>query len=70
RTLAEAFGPGARAFPSFETLRDDPAGLSALPAGARILVKGSLFWAAARVVGWLLDRRSSSGPVRSGEILA
>jgi UDP-N-acetylmuramoyl-tripeptide--D-alanyl-D-alanine ligase len=66
RVLAQAFGPGAAAFPDFEALRDAPAGLSAVPAGARILVKGSLYWRAERVVHWLLDR---AGTVRSAEIL-
>jgi hypothetical protein len=37
-------------------MRDDPAGLGSIPAGARILVKGSLYWRAARAVDWLLER--------------
>ena len=53
---AEGFGTGAVAFPDFEALRDDPAGLSAIPAGARILVKGSRYWRAERAVDWLLAR--------------
>jgi UDP-N-acetylmuramoyl-tripeptide--D-alanyl-D-alanine ligase len=56
RELADGFGPQAWAFPDFEALRDDPAGLSAIPAGARILVKGSRYWRAERVVEWLLAR--------------
>ena len=48
------FGLRAMAFPDFESLRDDAAGLSAIPPGARILVKGSRFWRAERVVDWLL----------------
>ncbi len=52
--LADGFGPGARAFPDFEPLRDDPGGLASIPAGARILVKGSRFWRSERVVEWLL----------------
>lgn len=48
------FGPGGAAFPDFEALRDDPAGLSAIPPGARILVKGSRYWRAERAVDWLL----------------
>ncbi len=52
---AEGFGPRAVAFPDYETLRDDAAGLSAIPPGARILVKGSRFWRAERVVEWLLQ---------------
>jgi UDP-N-acetylmuramoyl-tripeptide--D-alanyl-D-alanine ligase len=68
-TLAKAFGHGARAFPDFESLRDDPAGLAGLPPGARILVKGSLFWRAERVVRWILDHRADARPIRSGEIL-
>ncbi len=50
---AEGFGPGVQAFPNFETLRDATTGLSAIPAGARILVKGSRYWRAERVVDWL-----------------
>jgi UDP-N-acetylmuramoyl-tripeptide--D-alanyl-D-alanine ligase len=55
--LARGFGAGARAFPDFEALRDDPAGLGALPAGARILVKGSRFWRSERAVDALLVAR-------------
>lgn len=51
---AEGFGLRAVAFPDFEALRDDAAGLSAIPPGARILVKGSRFWRAERVVDSLL----------------
>ena len=54
--LARAFGPGARAYPDFESLRDDPAGLGSIQGGARVLVKGSLYWRCARVVDWLLER--------------
>ncbi len=53
---ARGFGTGAAAFPDFESLQDDPAGLSAIPAGARILVKGSRYWRAERAVDWLLSR--------------
>lgn len=52
--LAEGFGPGAQAYPDFEPMRDDPGGLPAIPAGARILVKGSRFWRSERAVEWLL----------------
>jgi UDP-N-acetylmuramoyl-tripeptide--D-alanyl-D-alanine ligase len=51
---AEGFGPGAKAFPGFEPLRDDAGGLAAIPAGARILVKGSRFWKSERAVEWFL----------------
>jgi UDP-N-acetylmuramoyl-tripeptide--D-alanyl-D-alanine ligase len=51
---AKGFGQGGAAFPDFEELRDDPAGLSAIPPGARILVKGSRYWRAERAVDWLL----------------
>jgi UDP-N-acetylmuramoyl-tripeptide--D-alanyl-D-alanine ligase len=54
---AEGFGSGVQAFPDFEALRDAAAGLSAIPTGARILVKGSRYWRAERVVDWL--RQSS-----------
>jgi UDP-N-acetylmuramoyl-tripeptide--D-alanyl-D-alanine ligase len=54
--LAHGFGPGARAFPDFEALRDDPEGLCRLAPEHRILVKGSRFWAAERAVAWLLER--------------
>jgi UDP-N-acetylmuramoyl-tripeptide--D-alanyl-D-alanine ligase len=62
---AEGFGPRAVAFPDFETLRDDAAGLSAIPPGARILVKGSRFWRAERVAEWLLQS-SALSPQSSG----
>ncbi|WP_243300788.1 UDP-N-acetylmuramoyl-tripeptide--D-alanyl-D-alanine ligase [Geothrix oryzisoli] len=51
---AEGFGLRAVAFPDFEALQEDAAGLSAIPPGARILVKGSRFWRAERAVDWLL----------------
>ncbi|WP_243316249.1 UDP-N-acetylmuramoyl-tripeptide--D-alanyl-D-alanine ligase [Geothrix paludis] len=51
---AEGFGLRAVAFPDFESLRDAAAGLSAIPPGARILVKGSRFWRSERAVEWLL----------------
>lgn len=54
RDYAEGFGLRATAFPDFEALRDDAAGLSAIPPGARILVKGSRYWRAERVVDWLI----------------
>ena len=54
RDLAEGFGPEAQAFPDFEGLRDEPPGLSAIPPGARILVKGSRHWRAERAVDYLL----------------
>lgn len=50
---AEAFGGGGRAFPDFETLRDDEAGLTTLTADARVLVKGSRFYRTERAVEWL-----------------
>lgn len=59
--LAAAFGEGARAYPDFEPFRDDPAGLAALPAGARILVKGSRHWRCERAVAGLLDRLQAPG---------
>ena len=57
RDLAEGFGPGVQAFPDFEALRDEATGLSAIPAGARILVKGSRYWRAERAAEWLLAHR-------------
>jgi UDP-N-acetylmuramoyl-tripeptide--D-alanyl-D-alanine ligase len=48
------FGAGARAFPDFEALAAEATGLSAIPSGARILVKGSRYWRAERAVAWLL----------------
>jgi UDP-N-acetylmuramoyl-tripeptide--D-alanyl-D-alanine ligase len=60
---AEGFGPGVRAFPDFEALRDDASGLSAIPTGARILVKGSRHWRAERAVDWLM--RSSACSLQS-----
>jgi UDP-N-acetylmuramoyl-tripeptide--D-alanyl-D-alanine ligase len=50
---AEGFGAGARAFPDFESLRDDGTGLSSLPGDARILVKGSRYYRSERAVEWL-----------------
>lgn len=55
--IAKGFGVGGRAFPDFDSLRDDPMGLGAIPEGARILAKGSRFWRTERVVQWLLARR-------------
>ncbi len=55
---AEGFGPGARAYADFESLRDDEAGLPALTADARILVKGSRFYRTERAVDFLLSRLS------------
>ena len=55
-SLLQGFGSGGRSFPDFETLRDDRAGLGALPSGARILAKGSRFWRAERAVDWILER--------------
>lgn len=49
----DAFGAGGRAFPDFESLRDDEAGLSSLSPDARILVKGSRFYRTERAVEWL-----------------
>jgi UDP-N-acetylmuramoyl-tripeptide--D-alanyl-D-alanine ligase len=57
---AEGFGLRAVVFPDFEALREDAAGLSAIPPGARILVKGSRFWRAERVVEWFLQASISS----------
>jgi UDP-N-acetylmuramoyl-tripeptide--D-alanyl-D-alanine ligase len=56
RDYARGFGPGAAAFPDFEALRDEGNGLSAIPPGARILVKGSRHWRAERAVDCLLAR--------------
>jgi UDP-N-acetylmuramoyl-tripeptide--D-alanyl-D-alanine ligase len=54
--LAEGFGEGARAFPDFEAMRDDERGLTAIPADARILVKGSRYYRTERAVDVLLSR--------------
>ncbi len=61
--LARGFGTGAWAFPDFEALRDDPAGLGAIPGGARVLVKGSRFWRAERAVEVLLRARGKAAPM-------
>ncbi len=55
KNTAEGFGSGASAFPNFESLRDDPAGLGSIGMGARILVKGSRYYQSERAVAWLLD---------------
>jgi len=47
------FGPGANAYPDFESMEPE---LAALPMGARILVKGSRHWKSERVVANLLER--------------
>jgi UDP-N-acetylmuramoyl-tripeptide--D-alanyl-D-alanine ligase len=60
--LAQGFGGGARAYPGFEAMRDDPAGLGSIGEGARVLVKGSLYWRSSRAVDWLLERL---GPART-----
>jgi len=52
--LARGFGGGARGFPDFESFRDAGGGLGAVPLDGRILVKGSLYWGARRVVDWIL----------------
>ena len=62
KALAEGFGPGATAFPDFATLRDGPGGLSAIPEGARILVKGSRFWRSELAVAWLLEHHATPSP--------
>jgi UDP-N-acetylmuramyl pentapeptide synthase len=62
QSLAQGFGPGCRAFPGFEDLRDSAEGLTAVPPGSRILVKGSRFWASERVVAWLLERFATDRP--------
>lgn len=61
--LAKGFGKGGRAFPDFESLRDDPMGICAIPGGARVLAKGSRFWRAERVVEWILAQRGIAGKV-------
>jgi len=58
--LASGFGPGGRAFPDYESLRDDALGLSSIQEGSRILVKGSRFWQSERAVDWLLDTFSTN----------
>jgi len=58
RDYAAGFGPGALAFPDFDDLREAAEGLSAIPAGARILVKGSRYWRAERAAEWLLTHGS------------
>jgi UDP-N-acetylmuramoyl-tripeptide--D-alanyl-D-alanine ligase len=61
-SLAAAFGPGAEAFPDFEALRDDPGGLTSIPSGARVLVKGSRFWRTERAVEFLLNPHTLGTP--------
>ncbi len=59
KAMAEGFGAGAISFPDFDSMRDDPAGLSAIPDGSRILVKGSRYWTSEQAVAWLLDHKGS-----------
>lgn len=54
--LVQGFGSG-RAFPTFEALCDE---LETVPLEGRILVKGSRFWRAERVVAWLLEKDGSA----------
>ena len=54
QALAKGFGDRAWAFPDFQSLREAPEGLSSIPPGACVLVKGSRFWAAEQAVAWLL----------------
>jgi UDP-N-acetylmuramoyl-tripeptide--D-alanyl-D-alanine ligase len=49
--MAAGFGPGAKAYPDYESLEPE---LARLPSGARILVKGSRHWRAERAVSALL----------------
>ncbi len=56
KAMAEGFGPGAVAFPDFESLKDDPKGLSQIPHGMSLLVKASRYYRSERVVDWLLER--------------
>ena len=58
--MAQGFGAGALAFPDFDSLRDDPAGLGAIPDGSRILVKGSRYWTSEQAVAWLLDHKGTA----------
>ena len=58
KAMADAFGAGAFAFPNFDSMRDDSAGLGAIPDGSRILVKGSRYWTSEQAVAWLLDRNA------------
>jgi len=57
KAMAQGFGMGAAPFPDFDSLRDDPAGLGAVPDGARIFVKGSRYWTSEQAVAWLLDHK-------------
>jgi UDP-N-acetylmuramyl pentapeptide synthase len=59
--LAEGFGAGAAAFPDYDSLEQSPEGLDAIPAGARVLVKGSRFWRSERAVAALLRRLGAPG---------
>ncbi len=59
KAMAEGFGEGAFAFPDFDSMRDDPSGLGAIPDGARILVKGSRYWTSEQAVAWLLDHKGA-----------
>jgi UDP-N-acetylmuramoyl-tripeptide--D-alanyl-D-alanine ligase len=55
--MAQGFGAGANSFPDFDSMRDDSHGLSAIPDGSRILVKGSRYWTSEQAVAWLLDHK-------------
>jgi len=62
--LAAGFGKGAQAYTDFETL--EPV-LCELPQGARILVKGSRYWAAERVVALILSQFNSAKQTKLSE---
>lgn len=58
--VAKGFGAGAFPYPDFDSMRDDPAGLGAIPDGSNILVKGSRYWTSEQAVAWLLDHKGTA----------
>ena len=58
--LSKGFGNGSTSFPSFEELKDAPDGLSSIPVGCRILVKGSRYWKSELAVEWILNSNQNT----------
>jgi UDP-N-acetylmuramoyl-tripeptide--D-alanyl-D-alanine ligase len=58
--LSKGFGNGSTSFPSFEELKDAADGLSSIPVGCRILVKGSRYWKSELAVEWILNSNQNT----------
>jgi len=58
--LSKGFGKGSKSFPSFVDLKDGADGLGSIPAGSRILVKGSRYWKCEQAVEWILNANQNT----------